>query len=406
MTPPGRRHFPRAIRIGAASLSIAALSACGATPTYGGWFDDDRTTAIAAESTALTVRWTRQITDDGPYIAVEYSSAGLDPRHDRVYVGSSDGKFLAFDGHGAKMWDYDPESGVESAPAVDSGRGELFLASEDGVVHALDWRLGEKRWSKASGGPVRQTPEISEDAIFVVREDDAVVALSREDGEVLWTYQREVDVEFAITGHAGILLADGMLYTGFTDGAVVALQATTGSLKWERLTQLDAAEREGEAIRFYDVDATPVLSDGVLYTASVSAGVYALSLEGGSVLWRDARLTEVTGMAAVGRHLILASATQGIMAFDLRLKRSVWSKPLERGAPTQPTLAGTTSSAAADAHYVLVGESRGALMAIDLRTGREVARIEHGQGFSAPPSVAGPLGWAMTNGGKLIAFRL
>ncbi len=392
------------LRFAAAILGLLALAlgACGETPRYNDWFAHTRLTGSeaargSATSDALLVRWSRQITDDGPYIAVENARPGLDPRHDRVYMGSSDGRFLAFDVYGQQMWSYDPESGVESAPAVDERRGELFLASEDGVIHALDWKHGEVRWKVPSGGPVRQTPLLTDDALYLVREDDHVVALSRDDGEILWEYEREVEVEFAIAGHAGLLLHEGKLYTGFTDGAVVALDAASGGVEWERLTQLDALEREGQAIRFYDVDTTPVLLNGRIWVASVSAGLYALSIEGGSVEWRDGDYQDVTGLAVAGDQLILASATQGVTTLDPQHQRVLWRKPLERGSPADPVVA---------AGYVLIGESRGGLVAIDLRTGREAARIEHGQGFSAPPAVAGTLGWAMTNGGKLIAFRL
>ena len=390
-------------RAATAVLAAAIAGGCGSIPDSHSaeWFTDNRLTGSvaapgSASSDALRVRWSRQITDEGPYVSVENARAGLDPVHDRVYIGSSDGTFLAFDVYGEQMWSYDPESGVESAPAVDDRRGEVYLAAEDGRIHALDWK-GDRRWLVESGGPVRQTPTLSDDALFLVREDDTVMAFAREDGELLWTYERESEVEFAIAGHAGLLLHEGRIYTGFTDGAVVALDAATGGLEWERLTQLDALEQEGQAIRFYDVDTTPVILGDRLWVASVSAGLYALSLDGGSVLWRNAGPQDVTGLAVAGRQLILASATQGVTAFEPHHGRVAWRRPAERGAPADPIVSG---------NYVLIGESRGGLLAIDLRTGREAARIEHGQGFSASPSVAGNLGWAMTNGGKLIAFTL
>ncbi|MAQ18356.1 MAG: hypothetical protein CMN30_26605 [Sandaracinus sp.] len=384
-----------------AALALA-IGGCGSTPQFNDWFDGSRLTGSEtargdATSDALVVRWSRQITDDGPYIAVENAHAGLDPQHDRVYMGSSDGQFLALDVHGEVHWRYDPESGVESAPAVDGRRGELFLASEDGVVHALGWQRGEVRWKKPTGGPVREAPLLADDALYIVREDDTVVAMSRDDGEILWTYEREHEVEFAIAGHAGLLLHEGKLFTGFTDGAVVCLDAASGAMEWERLTQLDAVETEGQSIRFYDVDTTPVILNGRLWVASVSAGLYALSLDGGSVEWRSGDYQNVTGMAVADDQLVLASATDGVTILEPAAGRVVWRKPIGRGAPADPVVSH---------RYILIGESRGGLVAIDRRTGQEAARIEHGQGFSAPPAIAGNLGWAMTNGGKLIAFRL
>ena len=52
---------------------------------------------------------------------------------------------------------------------------------------------------------------LSSDALYVVTDDDTVVAFSRSDGSVLWRYRREPHEGFVIAGHAGLTSAGGKL---------------------------------------------------------------------------------------------------------------------------------------------------------------------------------------------------
>ncbi|MCB9623390.1 MAG: PQQ-binding-like beta-propeller repeat protein [Sandaracinus sp.] len=387
------------------TASLGAVAGCGGITTP---YDFDvlgvtRGEATPVAGTHLSVRWSKVLRPrlGGPYTPVENAAAAIDMRRQRVFVGSSQGMFFAFDGNdGRELFRYDPEAGVEAEAVVDEAWGDVYLASDDGRIHALSGRTGEARWKAPVGGSVRQTPRLGEDALYVVTEEDRVVAMSRENGEVLWSYQREVDVELAISGHAGLTVSeDGrVLYTAFTDGTIVALDATDGSLKWERPTVLDdEAPDEGDAVRFYDADVTPIEVGEVVYAASFRTGLYALERSSGTVLWREP-LAGVVALTAHDNKLLVSSSVYGVVALDRETREVRWRRPLERGAPGQ--------SVVTAGGHVLVAESTGSLLVLELRTGREVGRLDAGRGFGARPSIAGRYGWILSNGGQLFAFEI
>ncbi len=389
--------------LGAASLGTAGGCGGAATPHDYDVLGVSRAEVAPLVGSHLSVRWSRALRSrlGGPYTPVESAAVAVDARRQRVFVGSSRGVLFAFDGNnGREVFRYDPEAGVEAAPAVDEAWGDVFLASDDGIVHALSGRTGAVRWKKPAGGAVRQPPVLGEDAIYLVSEDDKVFALSREDGAPLWAYTREVEVELAIAGHAGITLsADGRtLYTAFTDGAIVALDAADGSLRWERPTVLDDdAPDEGDGVRFYDADVTPVEVGDVVYAASFRTGLYALERDSGTVLWREP-LEGVVALAAHHDALIVSSSVYGVVVLDRATREVRWRRALERGAPGQPIVHQTG--------LVLVAETTGSMVVLDLRSGRELGRLDAGRGFGATPALAGRLGWILSNGGQLFAFEI
>ncbi len=362
------------------------------------WFGGQE--RLEAGSGPMRVRWARPLTrelESTSYVPVELAVPILDAEHDRVYVGSTNGALWAFNAGGGPIYRVDARGGVESAPALDAAHDQLYVATTEGVLHALRASNGQPRWRRDVGGAVRNAPVLTADTVYVVTTNDVLTALSRTAGETLWTYRRDPLEGFAVTGHAGLTLVGGKLLAAFTDGVVVALDAGDGHVLWERDTGLDLEEAAQGSPRFLDVDTTPIVVGHVVYVASFSAGLYAIDLEAGGTNWRKPEVVGVVASALAGDRLLLSSAEAGLTCMSLGDEQVQWRRPALRGAPAMPVVVNG---------LVLVGESEGGFLALELATGHEVGRIEAGAGFSAAAAVSGSLGFVLSNGGSLMAFRL
>ncbi|MGB5372138.1 MAG: PQQ-binding-like beta-propeller repeat protein [Polyangiales bacterium] len=396
-----RIRFAIALTVAASLPAVPGCGAAGAPASNAdnfGWVQHGDSYARPGEG-GFNVRWSKQLTDrwEARYLPVELSSAEFDVERKRVFIGTSEGNMFAFELSGRRLFFYDAGAQIEAKPAVDPATGEVYFPSVDGTVHALTVS-GERKWRTKLIGAVRTQPVITADALYVVAENDTITALARDDGRILWTYAKEPVEEITIAGHAGMLLEDGRLFAAFTDGAVAAINPADGRLFWEIETSLDVELRPGNVPQFLDVDTTPVLRRGTLYVASFTAGLYALDAVSGTVQWRDAAFTGVTGLAMAGRMLVISSARRGLSLMDLRTREVQWEKAPERGAPTAPIVTETGT--------VIYGETRGSLLALSLADGREIARAEGGAGFSATPTVLGGFGGALSNGGRFLFLRV
>ena len=384
-----------------ALLAVVGCGASGAPTTNAdnfGWVERGDAYARPGEG-GFDVRWSRQLTDRwaSRYLPVELSRAAFDFKRKRIYIGTTEGVFFAFDPDGRRRFFYEAGAQIESQPAVDERTGEVYFPAVDGSVHAL-MPDGTVKWRTKLIGAIRTQPVLTTDALYVVGELDGITAMARDDGRILWTYEKQPVEEITIAGHAGLLLEDGRIYAAFTDGAVAAISPTDGRLFWETETALDVERRPGNVPQFLDVDTTPVLLRGSLYVASFTAGLYALDPKNGTVLWRDATFQGVTGLAAAGRMLVISSARRGISLLDLRSRKIQWEKAPERGSPTAPVVTATGT--------VIYGETQGSLLALSLSDGREIARAEGGAGFSATPTAKGSVGGAISNGGRFLFLRI
>lgn len=348
---------------------------------------------------ALALRWTKPLVPalGGAYKPVQGAIPLLSPLDNRVYIGTSTGHFWALNGGGGPTYQYNALGAIESEAAMDRATDQVYLGTEDGVLHALRASDGKLRWRTKVRGPVRQAPVLTKTLVLVVSDDDELTALDRRTGKAAWSYHRDPPEGFTIAGHAGLALAKGMVLTGFSDGVVVALNAQSGKLIWERDTAIEIEQASDTPQRFVDVDTTPVVVEDVVYVASFSGGLFELSLSAGGVDWHRGDWSGVTAISATQDTLVMSSADLGVLCVDRESRKLRWRRQMQRGAPSRPSIVNAK---------VIVGESRGALLALALDDGRELSRIASLAGFAGGMSVADGRGYVLSNSGELFAFAL
>lgn len=165
--------------------------------------------------------------------------------------------------------------------------GFVFVAGDDGVVHALSAATGGEKWRVYTGGAVRYPPALAAGRAFVGSGDGWVYALDAATGRLLWRF-RAAPAPRRIPVYGRLLstwpVASGVLVEGDTayfaagitdyDGThVYAVEAATGTLRWQNNTlgHLDAFSPRGVACQ-----GELLLAGGRLYLAggnAVSPGV-------------------------------------------------------------------------------------------------------------------------------------
>lgn len=316
---------------------------------------------------------------------------------DTVFIGSASGMFYALRAAtGAVRW-RKRLGAVASAP-VPSG-GILYLGTADGALLAIDPQTGDEKWRYQGRGPIQQAPVVTTELVVFSNEADQVVAVDAITGKFKWQYRSETPEEYTLRGHAGVAVDGDLAYTGFANGVLVALRKDTGSVAW-------STSLKGDADRFMDVDATPIVIDDRVYASSSSGGVYALDKTTGLIRWRmpfwDAALPgstgNVGGLASDGKVLYVSVADLGTYAVDLS-GNVMWRVGARGGGePAQPVIWH---------ELLLYSLANAGLFIADRRTGETLEYFDPGDGISARPAVTGNGQlFVMSNRGILYAFDL
>ena len=260
----------------------------------------------------------------------------IDPAGKRVFVGSSDhGLYALRAENGSQIWRFETLGFVQCAPLYDPVEGVVYFGSNDGALYKVSAQDGALLWRFMSNAEVSRRPVLHGGLLYVVNANDTLMAIEPTSGKLRWSQHRSPAAGMEVAGYAGPAVFRGKVYTGFSDGNVMAYDAETGAERWQPVDLAAEAEQTlGEVPQQLDVDTTPVpnvLSTGpVVYVASYAGGVFALDAETGVQVWPNTAVSGVSDLTLWREpaHTRRDGGPPEPSAFDLWIASSGTSGPV------------------------------------------------------------------------------
>ncbi len=400
---------------GLAALALAfGTVACGPT----GRIEVIHPEGSDAARAVMRVAMTQQVTVPDNFIMRpdEFGAVAVDHPRQLIYVGSREGTLLALDMfRGEVMWELPLGGAISSrplltdmpgdaeggAPDPEAPRGLMLVGTDNGDEIAIDLETREEIWRYPTDGKIRAVPVVAEGVVYVANSRDQVFALDQRTGAWRWQYEQPLQTDFTVSGYAGLTYVSsadgvgaGVVYTGFGNGKVVAIDAASGEALW--LTSL-APPAGGD---FSDCDSTPLVDveAGRLYVAGQQTGVFALDLDDGTPAWSFGVRAAGDLVPGAGSDMVGASSLEGVFALD-RNGTQLWRAQVDPGVLSTPVVVQNT---------VFVAHSDSGLLAFDLESGELLARLDPGSGVSSLPVYDAVLGrlYATSNRGVLYGLEL
>jgi outer membrane protein assembly factor BamB len=129
----------------------------------------------------------------------------------RVYLGTIDGVFTAFDAvTGTPRWSRVLGSSVYGSAAV--SHQVVYVGTTDGVFHALSARTGEELWSRDLGAPIYGSATVTNGHVFVATFGRETYVLDTRDGEVEWRFPDGRYSALVVAGQHAVLVGKGRIY--------------------------------------------------------------------------------------------------------------------------------------------------------------------------------------------------
>ncbi|OGT29128.1 MAG: outer membrane protein assembly factor BamB [Gammaproteobacteria bacterium RBG_16_51_14] len=312
----------------------------------------------------------------------------------KIFIADSKGMVNAIDAvNGSTVWGHDTDLHITGGPGI--GATLVLAGTSEGDVLALSPETGAEIWRAVVSSEILSSPREAGGIVIVRTIDGKIFALDANDGKRLWVYDRTVPA-LTLRGTSSPIIADDMVIAGFDEGRIAVMELTTGKLVWE--TKVAVAGGRSELERMVDIDAEPLVADGIIYVATYQGKLAAVALSSGDILWtRD--ISSYAGISVDSSNLYITDDNSHVWALERQTGVSVWKQEkLAARAATGPANIGA---------FVVVGDLEGYLHWMDKNTGEFVARIQVAdEKIITPPIVTDNILYAYTSGGTLGAYTV
>ncbi|MCW8347541.1 outer membrane protein assembly factor BamB [Vibrio sp. ZSDZ65] len=308
--------------------------------------------------------------------------------YDKLFVASRDGVVKAYDPEsGNTLWqvDLEEDDSARLSGGIATAYQKLYIGSENGEVIALDVETGEVVWRAEVNGEVLAKPVADANLIMVHTSQGLLVALEQSNGEERWAISTDVP-NLTLRGDSAPAAISGGVFWGTANGRLAAAIVERGQLIWQQ--PVGTPKGATEIDRLVDVDASPIILGGTLYTIGFNGQLIAIDLRSGNPIWKR-NYSSATDMATDSRTLYLITDNDHIVAVDARSGTELWeNKLLENRLLTAPVIVDG---------FVVVGDSLGYLHWLDRETGYFVSQqMTNESGLSVGPTMV-PGGYIIVN---------
>ncbi|MCP4702073.1 MAG: outer membrane protein assembly factor BamB [Gammaproteobacteria bacterium] len=311
---------------------------------------------------------------------------------DKLIAASPKGLVSAFNVEDGKLlWESDAGIAVTGGPGA--GDDIVVLGSSEGLLAALSETDGSLRWRSQVSSEILAAPLVGQGLVCVRTVDGKVFGLNSETGKRLWVYERSVP-PLSLRGASAPIRKGDVLFAGFDNGKLAALEALTGKPLWE----IAAIQPKGrtELERMADIDANLGIQGYFLYAAAYQGHTLAVDTDTGERIW-SRETSSHAGLSVDARAVYVSDAQSHIWAFDRYSGATLWKQSKLQGRDI-------TAPVNFD-EYLVVGDFEGYLHWLRREDGQFAERYSVGARIPVPPLAINGTLIAYNVDGKITAIR-
>lgn len=267
------------------------------------------------------------------------------------------------------IWHKSIPGGVEGGAELINQR--LFFGGNDSNFYSVDLTSGDTLWKFPAQYEVFTKPSLDDGVVYFTNGASVVYALDAASGQKRWFYSRVETQILTIRGASRPLAHQGVVYVGFNDGALVALDARDGKLIWEKSFNKQK--------QFRDLDTEILAKGDYLYFLGFDDAIYCVDKSNGNLVWSN----EPGGYGKIllyQDHIFYAASNSHLYKLDAKSGKLIWrSEKKAKGIFSSPELYSEKIFVSSD--------SQGELALFAMDTGKELLSLDTGTGVFTPIKV-------------------
>ncbi|MFN9579811.1 MAG: PQQ-binding-like beta-propeller repeat protein [Novosphingobium sp.] len=326
----------------------------------------------------------------------------------QLFVMDTAGTVHAFDAQtGARRWSTafsikgDGQSSIYGGGASYAD-GRVYITTGLGEVAALEASNGSIIWKVKPAGPLRGSPTVAFNSIFVMTMDNQLYSLNAADGAALWN-EAASSGQTGVFGVAAPAAGQGTIVSGFSTGELVAYRYENGRQLWsDALARTSLSTTVGVLT---DIDADPIIDRGRVFALGQGGRMAAYELVTGQRIW-ELNLAGISTPAIAGDWIFTLTDDGKLLCIQRATGKVRWLTQLARFENeekktnpifwTGPVLAGGR---------LWFANTNGQVYSAGVEDGAPVLLTDLKEPVTLAPIVAGGTLYILDDSGRITAFR-
>lgn len=326
----------------------------------------------------------------------------------KLFVMDTQGVVSAFNADsGTRLWTTSFKISGDGSDSVFGGgvsfdSGRVFVTTGYGEVASLDADTGNQTWKVKPAGPLRGSPTIAFNSVYVMTQDNQIHALNAADGTPLWNESGSVE-QAGVFGVAAPAAGRGTVIAGYSSGEIAAYRYENGRTLWSDALARTSISTEVGSLT--DVDADPIIDRGRVFALGQGGRMAAYELLTGQRIW-ELNLAGISTPAVAGDWVFTLTDDAKLLAIARNTGKVRWQTQLQQFRKMKarkdpffwvgPILAGDR---------LWLANSHGQIAYANPADGSVTSFGKLGSAISLAPVVANQTLYVMDDGGRISAYR-
>ena len=266
------------------------------------------------------------------------------------------------------VWQKKIHQPIVSGPTL--YQGHVIIGTAKATLLSLAQEDAQIAWQTELSSEVLSRPVIGNGQVFVRTVDGKLYSINAASGKVNWTIEHQLP-NLSLRGVAPVTYDEGVLYVGWETGQVEALDAATGTRKWQ--SQVIIPKGRTDLERMVDIQAALIVKAGRLFVLGYQGKLAVINPENGNLYWSK----DISGFRDFlidDSALYLVDEDDILYAFDYVNGTQLWKQDNFKYRQAIDLVFYQKKQ-------ILLADGQGYIHWIDKLDGTPVARIKHGSHY-------------------------
>lgn len=258
------------------------------------------------EVSDFIVRWSKNL--DPMYNSGNLPISSSSPmiHEDILYLGNLSGEMVAYDlENGTELWKEKQATAINAKASIFGD--SVIYGTMSGRLVSRHYLTGALNFAIDLGAPIESEIVTGGGRMYVHLRNHKIVAMDATTGKIFWGYKRSVPFATTLQRVSKVLPFKEKLIVGFADGNLVALSRDEGIVLW--------SQKVSSGVKFVDVDASPVYFNGFIVSGAANDKLRFIDPNNG-VIVKTIDIVIGHSPIVVGNELIVGSVYGEIGRID------------------------------------------------------------------------------------------